>query len=562
MTERGTPLSSHGRTAAQRSSAIAAAAVSGVTAAGLGLGALAVAVLLLWVASPYPDSGPSRALHLAAGLWFMAHGGGLVRETTLSGAPAPLAVTPLLLCVLPVWLLHRAARDTLATAADQRRDDGTAVAPRTLLGALLAGYLLVAAAALVYASTGRLTAAPLSALLAVPGTAAATLGATAWRLLGRDAAALLPARVPRAFRALPDTLRAALTGPRLDTALRAAGAATLALLASGAALVLLGLALHPGRFADDLGQLAPDWAGRCTVLLLCLALLPNAAVWGAAYGLGPGFTVGAGTAVGPLATSPRPPLPHFPLLSGLPAPGPGSWWQIAPALVVPASAAVLLARYAAGDGHRSWGRTAGTAAVAAVLCGVAMGVLGGLAGGALGEGTLVSFGPAGWLTGPVAAGWTALAGVPGTLGLRAWRRAERRAVEGRGPGLRALPGHLFRRGRASGPEPSPDVCPDPSPDSSGELSGEPSPEPHREPEPTTDPTLDPAAVTTAAVTTAAAPTTAVTTTPDPAAPSAEPSRRERRAGRPAGRWTGRGRGRRERARRGKDGRGGDQESAA
>ncbi|MER6049460.1 DUF6350 family protein [Streptomyces sp. NPDC001793] len=563
LTERGTPLSSHGRTAAQRSSAIAAAVVSGVTAAGLGLGALAVAVLLLWVASPYPDSGPSRALHLAAGLWFMAHGGGLVRETTLSGTAAPLAVSPLLLCVLPVWLVHRAARDTLATAADQRRDDGTAVAPRTLLGALLAGYLLVAAAALVYASTGRLTAAPLSALLAVPGTAAATLGATAWRLLGRDAPALLPARVRSAFRALPDALRAALTGPRLDTALRAAAAATLGLLASGTVLVLLGLALHPGRFADDLGQLAPDWQGRCTVLLLCLALLPNAAVWGAAYGLGPGFTVGAGTVVGPLATSPRPALPHFPLLSGLPAPGPGTWWQMAPALVVPASATVLLARYAAGDGHRSWGRTAGTAAVAAVLCGVATGVLGGLAGGSLGEGALASFGPAGWLVGPVAAGWTALAGVPGTLGLRVWRRGRRRAVEGRGPSLRALPGLLFRRGRTTEPEPSTkpgtkpsqEPIPEPIPEPAGELIPESSGESSREPDPTTaDPTT--AGRTTPDLVSDVTPVPTAGSTPeDPAAPIDEPSGgrgSERRAGRAAGRWTARAKGRREKARRGKD----------
>ncbi|ANZ16734.1 hypothetical protein SNOUR_17175 [Streptomyces noursei ATCC 11455] len=457
LTERGTTLSSHGRTAAQRSSAIGTAVVSGVTAAGLGLGALAVAVLLLWVVSPYPDSGPSRALHLAAGLWFMAHGGGLVREATASGVPAPVGVTPLLLATLPVWLLHRAARDTLASAAEQRPDDGSAVAPRTLLGALLAGYLAVAAGALLYTSTGRLTAAPLAALLAVPGTAAATLGGTAWHILGPDAVALLPARVPRAFRRLPAGLRAALTGPRLDTALKAAAAATLALLASGATLTLLGLALHPGRLADDLSQLAPDWAGCCTVLLLCLTLLPNAAVWGAAYGLGPGFTVGAGSTVGPLGTSPRPALPHFPLLSGLPDPGPGSWWSEAPALVVPAAAVVLLTRYAAGEGHRSWGRTAGTAAVAAALCGLATAVLGMLAGGALGRGALASFGPRGWLIGLAAAGWTALAGVPGALGLRAWRRAGRRVAEGRSVRLRALPGLLFRRTRAGHGQPGPET---------------------------------------------------------------------------------------------------------
>ncbi|MFK0293022.1 DUF6350 family protein [Streptomyces sp. NPDC090442] len=447
LTERGTTLSSHGRAAAQRSAAIGTAVVSGVTAAGLGLGALAVAVLLLWVASPYPDSGPSRALHLAAGLWFMAHGGGLVREATATGAPAPVGLTPLLLAALPVWLLHRAARDTLAAAADPRpAAPGPTVAPRTLLGALLAGYLLVAAGALLYASTGRLPAAPLSALLAVPGTAVATLAATAWHALGPDAVALLPARVPRALGGLPAGLRAAFPGPRLAIAGRAAAAATLGLLAAGVLLTLCGLALHAGRVGTELARLAPDWAGRCTVLLLCLVLLPNAAVWGAAYGLGPGFAVGAGSAVGPLGSSPRPRLPHLPLLDGLPEPGPGSWPVGVLALLVPAAAVLLLARHAVGDGHRSWRWTAGTTAVAAGLCGAVTAVLAGLAGGALGRDTLDDFGPLWWLTGLAAAGWTALAGVPAALALRAWRR--RAAARGRAPGRRGLPGLPFRRGRA------------------------------------------------------------------------------------------------------------------
>ncbi|WP_199836365.1 DUF6350 family protein [Streptomyces sp. NRRL F-4489] len=449
LTERGTTLSSHGRTAARRSSAIGTAAVSGATAAGLGLGALAVAVLLLWIASPYPDSGPSRALHLAAGLWFLAHGGDLVRTATLSGAPAPLAVTPLLLAALPLWLLHRAARDTLAAAtADRPAAPGTgpAAAPRTLLGALLAGYLLVAAGALLYTSTGGLPAAPLSALLAVPGTAAATVAATAWHTLGADAAALLPARVRTALAALPPAVRAACTGPRFATARTAAAAATLALLAAGTALTLLGLALHAGRFGGDLTRLAPDWAGRGTLLLLCLFLLPNAAVWGAGYGLGPGFTVGTGAAVGPLGTAPRPPLPPFPLLSGVPDPGPGSWPGWLALAVVPAAAGAALARYAAGDGHRSWRRTAGTAAVAAGLCGLAMAVLAALAGGAVGRGALASFGPVWWLTGPAAAGWAALTGVPGALALRAWRRhTARRMTEDRPPAAEDRPPGRARR---------------------------------------------------------------------------------------------------------------------
>lgn len=330
-------LSSHGRTAAERSSAIGAAFLGGVTAAGLGLGALTVAVLLLWVASPSPDSGPSRALHLAADLWLLAHGGDLVRTGTHSGVPARSAVTPLLLVVLPVWLLHRAARHALATAADSRPAPGdgpgavSVVAPRTLLGALLTGYLCIAAGALLYACAGGLSAEPLSVLVYVPATAVATLAATAWRLLRHPGADLLPDRALRACARVPDGLRTFFSGARCAAAGRAAGYALAALLGSGALLTLLGLGLHAGRVGHDLLQLAPDWASRATVLLLCLVLLPNAAVWGTAYGLGPGFTVGAGSTVGPLGTSAHPVLPQLPLLGGVPDAGPGGplTWAVA-----------------------------------------------------------------------------------------------------------------------------------------------------------------------------------------------------------------------------------------
>ncbi|MFJ3954399.1 DUF6350 family protein [Streptomyces libani] len=440
LIERGPTLSSHGRTAAQRSSAIGAAFLGGVTAAGLGLGALTVAVLLLWVASPYPDSGPSRALHLAADLWLLAHGGDLVRTTAHSGAP--VAVTPLLLAVLPVWLLHRAARHALATSVDgppgpvpatgRAADPARTVAPRTLLGALLTGYLLIVAAALLYASDGRLQAEPLSVLLCVPATTAATLAGTAWRLLRHPATELLPAKVLQARSRAPRRLRAFLGGSpvaaaRRGTVCRAAGAALGALLAAGGLLTLLSLGLHAGRVHHDLLQLAPDWAGRATVLLLCLALLPNAAVWGAAYGLGPGFTVGAGSTVAPLGTSAHPALPQLPLLSGLPDTGQGSplTWAVA---VVPVAAGVLLARQVARSATApgspgapwSWWPTACVAALGAGVCGVLMAALAGLAGGALGTGALAAFGPSWWCTGLATAAWTALTGIPVAVALRFW----------------------------------------------------------------------------------------------------------------------------------------------
>ncbi|MDJ0383374.1 DUF6350 family protein, partial [Streptomyces sp. G-G2] len=109
VTERGTSLPTAPRSGGRRRSPAAAACVlSGAVAAGLGLGCVAVLVIVLWISSPYPDSGPGGALHVAAGLWLLAHGTELIRYDTLSGVPAPVGVTPLLLLGLPILLMRRA----------------------------------------------------------------------------------------------------------------------------------------------------------------------------------------------------------------------------------------------------------------------------------------------------------------------------------------------------------------------------------------------------------------------------------------------------------------------
>ncbi|WP_258052725.1 DUF6350 family protein, partial [Streptomyces sp. Ru73] len=266
--------------------------------------------------------------------------------------------------------------------------------------------------------------------------------------------------------ALPPGMRAALARPRRAAALRAACAAGAVLLATGALLVLTGLAWHAGAVRDGLLQLTQDWPGRGTVLLVCLLLLPNAAVWGAAYALGPGFTLGAGSTVGPLGATAHPPgLPPFPLLGAVPPEGAGSplTWAVAVGPVAagaaaawyaarPARAAVEGVRLAerraddpspAGRRHARaaearllrWNRraTATVAALAALWCGAGAAVLAGLAGGALGTAALRHVGPAWLLTGAAAAGWTAAVAVPGALLLREWylwRRLGRSPVTG------------------------------------------------------------------------------------------------------------------------------------
>ncbi|MCZ4514384.1 DUF6350 family protein, partial [Streptomyces sp. ActVer] len=159
----------------RRSPGLAASMVGGALAAGLGLAAFTVLVTVLWISSPYPDSGPDGALHVAAGLWLLAHGCELVRTDTLSGVPAPVGVTPLLLVVLPAWLLHRAGRD----AADGD-EESAPPAVRTAWGGVVAGYLTVGAAAAVYASGGALSPSWASVAVWLPLLAVTAAGVGAW----------------------------------------------------------------------------------------------------------------------------------------------------------------------------------------------------------------------------------------------------------------------------------------------------------------------------------------------------------------------------------------------
>jgi hypothetical protein len=404
-------------------------------AAGLGLGGLTVLVLLLWITSPYPDGGPGGALHIAADLWLMAHGAPLVRTETLDGAPAPVGLVPLLLCAVPVWLLHRTARGAVrgpAPGGFLGEDEGGP--PWRSVGWISAGYLLVAAGVTAYATTGPIQVDPVAAALRLPAVVVGAAAAGAWTGLGRPlpappTAAYGRGRGRHAPAGAPGAVRAALTRPGAPAALRGAAAATAALCGAGALLTAGALLWHVATAQRAaFPPLTPTWSGLAATLLLALALTPNAAVWGAAYGLGPGFTLGGGSSVGPLAVTGLPPLPDFPLLAAVPAEGPGTPVAWALAGTVPLAGGLVAAwgvasTAAPGRGRSALGAgaTACAAALAACGCGAAMALLAVCAGGPLGTGTLAHLGPDWRLTGAAALGWTAALGVPGALALRAWR---------------------------------------------------------------------------------------------------------------------------------------------
>ncbi|MET8741961.1 DUF6350 family protein [Streptomyces sp. NPDC004728] len=409
-----------------RSAVLAYALLRGAIAAGLGLGSIAVLVLALWISSPTSGSSPTGALHAAAGLWLLAHGAELIRADTLSGVPAPIGLVPLLLAVVPVWLVHRAARDLLVP--EEERPVPSAAGAFVMV---VTGYLLVGAAVAYYAWDGSLSVHPPSLLFPSAIVVAGAAAAGVWTAAGRPVGPL-PSWAPLS---LHEALARGRFREHAGTAWRAAAAGVTMLLGGGALLVAVALVWHAHPAQQSFVQLSGDWAGRSSVFLLALVLVPNAAVWGAAYGLGPGFALGAASTVTPLAFTGRPALPGFPLLAALPAAGPGTAlnWTAA---AVPVAAGVTIAwftvrraapAHAAPEGAWSLRETALTAALAAVGCGAGTAVLAAAAGGPLGTRALAEFGPVWWLTGAAALLWTALIGVPGALLFRSWRLRERGA---------------------------------------------------------------------------------------------------------------------------------------
>jgi uncharacterized protein DUF6350 len=426
MTARRTSLSPLLTRLRDRTPGLAASLLGGVVAAGLGLGSFAVLVIVLWISSPYPDSGPGGALHVAAALWLLAHGVELVRTDTLSGAPAPVGVTPLLLLALPLWLVHRAARDVASGDEAPPQASG-----RTAWAGVVLGYLAVGAAVALYASGGALRPSWTWTCVCLPAVVMGAAGAGVWTAYGRPAEAWDPALV-----LLPAGLRRLVLGPearaRLAAAARAAGAGLSVLVGGGAVLLGVSLVAHGDATRGSFLQLTEGWSGRFAVLLLCLVLVPNAALWAVGYAAGPGFVLGAGHVVGPLSSGPAPTLPPFPLLAAVPeagAGGPAHWAAGAVPVVAGAVVGWFVGR-AAGSGW-SRRRTGGAVLRAAVLCAAAVAVLTALAGGPLGVGVLARFGPVWWQVGMAVAAWITGAGVPVAWAVHAWRGRARGGLRGR-----------------------------------------------------------------------------------------------------------------------------------
>lgn len=256
---------------------------------------LVPAALLVVLAGGGADSSVDGAFAAAIPLWLAAH----LIPLALEGQP--LSVLPLLptmaVIVVVAWGARWAAR---RLGCRIRQDAGAVVAASA--GAHAAVAVLGSALLPTSAAVG---AAPWAAMLGAGLIAAVGAGIGVLRACG-----------------LPADWRERLQGwPAAGLAAAAVGGA--ALLLAGALAVLVGLVVGAGRVHGLYQALAPTGGAALGMTLLGLAYLPNAAVAGASWLLGPGVDVGLG-AWTPFGGAPAP-LPPFPLLGALPTVPSPAW---------------------------------------------------------------------------------------------------------------------------------------------------------------------------------------------------------------------------------------------
>jgi hypothetical protein len=188
-----------------------------------------------------------------------------------------------------------------------------------------------------------------------------------------------------------------------------------------------------GQFSELFSSLAPGVVGGIALACLCLALLPNLAIWMVAYLAGPGFVVGTGTEFSPFATvgSVQPALPLLGLLPRTQPPPVAVALILVPVLAGLVAGWMIQRRLRQDQANPVWWQNLIGAVLASGLAAAAAAGLVALSGGSGGPGRLVLVGASFW---PLA-GWLWLElGVGATIGAcvlsRPWRRAAARLSAG------------------------------------------------------------------------------------------------------------------------------------
>lgn len=211
--------------------------------------------------------------------------------------------------------------------------------------------------------------------------------------------------------------------PALRAVLRGSAAVVACLVAAGALLVTVSLLADFGQAATVASALDSGVAGGAVLTALQVLLLPNAALLGVSYLVGPGFVIGTDTLVTPAGAS-LGQVPALPMLAALPPDGAAPSWAMA-LLGAPAGAGAigaLVALRAAPAGTLGSGLLRGGAA--GLLGGAGAGLLTALGGGSVGPGRMSEVGALVWECAGAGAGAAAI-GAALASGVHVWWRRRR-----------------------------------------------------------------------------------------------------------------------------------------
>jgi hypothetical protein len=380
-------------------------------AAAIGIAVALILGVSSWALAPHAaETGADTPARLSVMAWLAAH------HTPIELPAGTLGITPLGLLLVPGVVCYAAGRQLSRTL---RPVDLGAVGRIAGLFALTYGVVVAVTAGV--SAGGGLRPHPLAAW--VSGTVLAGVAAGLGLLRSSGLQGELVGRLPFA-------LRQTVTG---------AVAGLLTLVAAGALILALLLALAFPEALDMTRALDADLLGGLVLALLGVALLPNLVLWVVSFTTGVGFSLGVGTSVGPQGVE-YGALPVLPPLAAVPPEGSLPGWAML-VLVVPvlagAVSGLVVHRRLPG---RSAEVVAGAAAASGMLAGVALGGLTWLSGGSAGAQRLSVLGPTGWQVGLAAAAEMGL--VAAVVG---WE-AHRHGWDGR-LRLPALPRPLVGRSR-------------------------------------------------------------------------------------------------------------------
>ncbi|MCU7730236.1 DUF6350 family protein [Actinoplanes sp. KI2] len=371
-------------------------AVAFATAWAAALCYLPVAAVIGLARTLEGEGGLGGAAHAGLAGWLLGHG------VPIGTSIGPLGLPPLLLTMLIVWRLNRAGLH-VTRAIGARRSGKVGDTLLAAFGIALTYALLGSVAALAVDGKGTEVA---PARAAINFFVLGLLGALAGALRGTDALSALARHTPGALRA----------------GVRTGAMAALFLLAAGAAVTGLSVAIGGGQAADTIAAYRTGVAGQAGITLLSLAYGANAAVWAAAYLLGPGFALGTGSAIR-LTEVTAGPLPTLPLLAGLPDGPMGAAGTALLAVPVVAGAAagwlLTLRLNRAGDQDGPpWSQVLGGGLLAGPAAGLVLAALCRASSGPLGDGRLATIGADPWQVGLMA---TVVLGVSAAIGAAAAR---------------------------------------------------------------------------------------------------------------------------------------------